>query len=163
LELYRRFSAGTLAAVAGADALPADRLMRTLGLRRAAEREATELAEPVRVAIEAFCAGVNAGAEASAALPSEFQILRIEFDPWTPADMLAEAKLLSLGLSTNWERELLRADMVRELGPELAARLEPSYPPGNPIVLAPGVEWSADGTGLAEQITRSRAPRGPGR
>ena len=45
--------------------------------------------------------------------PAEFQLLRLEFEPWRPADMLAGGKLLSFGLSTNWERELLRAEMAR--------------------------------------------------
>ena len=61
-----------------------------------------------------------------------------EFEPWRPADMLAGGKLLSFGLSTNWERELLRADLVRELGEERAARLDPTYPKGNPVALRPG-------------------------
>ena len=43
LEFFRRATAGRLSEFAGADALPADRLMRTLGMRRVAEREAREL------------------------------------------------------------------------------------------------------------------------
>ena len=49
LEFFRRATAGRLSEFAGADALPADRLMRTLGMRRVAEREARELsAAPAR-------------------------------------------------------------------------------------------------------------------
>ena len=36
--------------------------MRTLGLRRAAEREAADLEPELRSELDAFCAGVNAGA-----------------------------------------------------------------------------------------------------
>ena len=61
-------------------------------------------------------------------------------------------KLLSFGLSTNWERELLRADMARELGAELAARLDPSYPVGHPVITTPGHAWDGDGLAVAEQI-----------
>ena len=32
-------------------------------------------------------------------------------------DLLASAKLMGFGLSTNWEMELLRADLVRAAGP----------------------------------------------
>ena len=42
---------------------------------------------------------------------------------------------MGFGLSTNWEMELLRAQLVRLAGPERAARLEPQYPRGNPIVI----------------------------
>jgi penicillin amidase len=70
--------------------------------------------------------------------------------------MLAGGKLLSFGLSTNWERELLRADLVRELGEEKAARIDPTYPKGNPIALHPGRGFEGDGVKLAEQIGRVR-------
>ena len=68
--------------------------------------------------------------------------------------MLAIGKLLAFGLSTNWERELLRADMLRELGAEIAARLDPTYPADNPIVLQE--RWSGDGMATAKQIAQIR-------
>jgi acyl-homoserine lactone acylase PvdQ len=80
----------------------------------------------------------------------------LDFKPWRPAHILAGAKLLSFGLSTNWERELLRADLVRELGPERAAQIDPVYPAGNPIVMRPGEAWDGDGRGLAEQLKAVR-------
>jgi len=55
---------------------------------------------------------------------------------------------------------LLRADMTRALGPELAARLDPGYPAGNPVALEPGAVWSGDGAGLAEQIATVREALG---
>jgi penicillin G amidase len=152
LELYRRMASGRLSEIAGPETLRADRLMRALGLRRIAEREAAELDAAVRGELDAYCAGVNSAAEAAKAPPVELQLLRREFDAWRPADMLAALKLLAFGLSTNWERELLRADMTRELGPERAARLDPGYPAGNPVTLEPGAAWSGDGLALVEQI-----------
>ncbi len=160
LDLYRRFSSGRLAEIAGGHGLAADRFMRTLGLRRIALLEEAALEGELRTALESYSAGVNAAAEAAAALPAELQILRQRFEPWRPADTLTLTKLLALGLSTNWERELLRADMTRELGPELAARLDPSYPAGNPVALEPGMPWSGDGLALAEQIDRVRETLG---
>ena len=88
LELYRRTAAGRISEIAGESTIPTDRLMRTLGFRRIAEREEGELAPELRTELEALCAGVNAAA-AARPLPFEFQVLRIGFDPWTPADMLA--------------------------------------------------------------------------
>lgn len=155
LELYRRVTAGRLSEIAGEKGLAADRLMRTLGLRRNGEREASELAPRLRGVLEAYCAGVNAAAS-DRPLPFEFKLLRQRFEPWRPADMLTVAKLLALGLSTNWEKELLRAQMVRDLGPELAARLDPRYPAGNPVIVTPGEGYRGDGLALAEQIARIR-------
>jgi penicillin G amidase len=154
IDFYRRAVQGRVAEVAGPDGLPVDRLMRTLGIDRAAEREAAALDPTLRERLERFCAGVNAGAGAARALPLEMRLLRVGFEPWRPVDILALGKLLAFGLSTNWERELLRADMLRELGPELAARLDPTYPADNPIV--DGTPWSGEGLPMVEQIDAVR-------
>jgi penicillin amidase len=150
MDFYRRVACGRLAEIAGEEGLAVDRLMRALGLRHAAEREAGSLDAPLRELIDVYCAGVNAGAAAARALPFEMQVLRLDWTPWTAADILTVGKLLAFGLSTNWERELLRADMVRELGEQLTVRLDPTYPQGNPVVTQQ--PWTGDGVGLAGQI-----------
>jgi len=153
MDSYRRVVSGRLAEIAGRRSLPLDRFMRTLGIRRAAEAEAMALDPELRGPLERFCDGVNAAAGARP-LPFEMQLLRLRFEPWRPADMLALSKLLAFGFATNWERELLRADMVRELGPELTARLDPAYPADNPILAEEA--WSGAGLTLAEQIAALR-------
>ena len=155
-EVNRRITAGRVSEVAGPAGLPVDRLMRTLGLRRVALREEAELEPDLRGLLDAYCLGFNEAARTASAAPAEFQLLRLDFEPWRPADMLAGGKLLSFGLSTNWERELLRADLVRELGEERAARIDPTYPKGNPVALHPGQGFDGDGLRLAEQIGRVR-------
>jgi penicillin amidase len=159
LDLYRRLSCGRLAEVAGPDGLALDRFVRTLGLRRIALTEEAALDGELRRALEAYSVGVNAAADAAPA-PLELQLLRLDFEPWRPADTLTLTKLLALGLSTNWERELVRADMARELGADLAARLDPGYPAGNPVALAPGVPWEGNGLALVAQIDALRETLG---
>ncbi len=154
MDFYRRALSGRVSEFAGDEGLPVDRLMRTLGMRRTAEREAASLDPELLALLERFCEGVNAAAASAKALPFEMQLLRLDFEPWRPADILGLGKLLAFGLSTNWEKELLRADMTRELGPELAAKLDPAYPAGNPVVSQE--PWSGDGLGLAEQIDAVR-------
>jgi penicillin amidase len=156
LELYRRAASGRTAEISGREGLPVDRMMRTLGFSMLAEREAEELPEGLRSELEAYCAGVNSQVHAARALPIEFQLLRIDFEPWRVVDMLSALKLLAFGLSTNWEHELLRAEMVRELGEELTERLDPLYPAANPLITRPGERWSGDGIGLAKQIAEVR-------
>lgn len=150
MDFYRRVVEGRLAEMAGEEGLAVDRLMRTFGIRRVAREEEAALDPELRAHLERFCAGVNAAAAAARALPLEMQVLRLKWEPWSPVDILSLGKLLAFGLSTNWERELLRADMVRELGPELTARLDPAYPADNPIVTQEA--WSGEGLPLIEQI-----------
>ena len=144
--------------MAGEEGLPIDRLMRTLGIRRVAEREAEALDPELRALLERFCEGVNAAAASATALPFEMQLLRLEWKPWRPVDILSLGKLLAFGLSTNWERELLRADMLRALGPELTARLDPAYPADNPVVTQEA--WAGDGLAIVEQIDAVRRSMG---
>ena len=158
LHFYKRVVSGRLSEFAGEDTLPVDRLMRTLGMRRVAEREAEGLEPELRELLERFCDGVNAGAAAAKAPPLEMRLLGLEWEPWTPVDILGIGKLLAFGLCTNWERELLRADMVRELGPELTARLDPAYPRDNPIVDQSA--WNGEGLPLVEQIDAVRKALG---
>ena len=158
MHFYRRAVSGRIAEFAGPDTLPVDRLMRTLGIRRVAAREAAALDPALRVRLERFCDGVNAGVAAAKAPPLEMRLTGLEWEAWEPVDILSLGKLLAFGLSTNWERELLRADMVRALGPELTARLDPTYPRDNPIV--DGEAWSGDGLALVEQIDAVRRSMG---
>lgn len=158
MSFYRRVAEGRVAEFAGEEGLPVDRLMRTLGLHRIARREAEALEGSVREELERFCEGVNASAAAARAKPLEMQLLHLEWEPWRPVDILALGKLLAFGLATNWERELLRADMVRNLGPELTARLDPTYPIDNPIVTQEA--WTGDGLAVIGQIDALRRSLG---
>ena len=151
LEFFRSAAAGRVSEFAGEEALQSDRLMRTFGFARRARREADELDPWERHLLDAYAAGVNAATENARALPLELQLLRVEPEPWTPADSLAIGKLIALGFSTNMESELFRADLIARVGPDKAARLEPNYPDGSPVVSDPGLEWSGGGVALIEQ------------
>ncbi len=158
MDFYRRVVRGRVSEMAGRDALPVDRLLLTLGIRRVAEREAAALDPALLAQLERFCAGVNAAADQARARPFEMRLLGLEWQPWSPVDILSLGKLLAFGLSTNWERELVRADMLRELGPELTARLDPTYPAGSPVVTQEA--WSGDGLSIVAQIDAVRAQLG---
>ncbi|HTR73722.1 MAG TPA: penicillin acylase family protein [Solirubrobacterales bacterium] len=158
MHFYQRVVSGRLSEFAGEETVPVDRLMRTLGIRRVAEREAEALAPELRAQLDRFCEGVNAGAAAAKAPPLEMRLLGLAWEPWSPVDILSLGKLLAFGLCTNWERELLHADMVRELGPELTARLDPTYPRDNPIV--DQTAWNGEGLPLVEQIDAVRRALG---
>lgn len=162
LELFRRFASGRISEFAGEDALRVDVLMRTLGLRRSAQADLDRITAHDLALLEGYAAGVNAAVECAPALPLELKLLGLEPEPWTPVDSLAAGKMIALGFSTNMESELFRAELVREVGPERAARLEPSYPAGNPVVMAPGDGWAGDALELAEQIAEVRELLGMG-
>jgi penicillin amidase len=149
MEVQRRIAAGRLSEVVGARALSVDRLMRRLGLRRVSEAEwhVTQAAGDVRQEVLAYTAGVNAGM-ADRPLPAEFTILRHRPEPWEPEDSLAVGRLLSYSQAGNWESQLVRMRMLKELGADLTAALDPvlagaaTMPadPGEPVGSA-STEW----------------------
>ena len=73
----------------GPAALAQDIEIRTIGLRRAAERSAEAVSEETRLAFEAYADGVNAYIAAHAP-PPEYALLEITtIEPWTPVDSIA--------------------------------------------------------------------------
>lgn len=134
MEFNRRLVAGRLSEVIGSATVPVDRWMRILGLRRAAEAGLALLRDEVRGELDAYVAGVNAFI-ARGPLPIEFTLLRYRPEPWTIADSLSWAKMMSWSLSTNWESELLCARLIARLGPERAAELEAGWPAAWPTIL----------------------------
>jgi penicillin amidase len=99
MDASRRQASGTLAELLGPDALPSDVQLRTLGLRRAAERSLPALSARAQAALAAYAAGVNAWV-ASHPLPPEYAVLELtRFQPWTPADSVVVGKLIAFGLS----------------------------------------------------------------
>lgn len=130
LEFHRLAAAGRLGELLGPAALDADRFLRRLGLTlRARQDWEAQPADAARL-LRAYAAGVNARLEegAAAGVP-EFWLLNYEPAPWHPVDSLAIGRLIGWMLSANWETELVRLELVRRLGPDRAARLEPLIPP----------------------------------
>src|SRR6266852_3362169 len=135
MDMMRRLGAGRLAEVLGEGAVGTDRTMRTLGLFRAAERQLTALSPPLRTALDAYAAGVNAYLAQGATLPPEYALLRTVPEQWQPADSLVWGKYMALLLSGNYRRELAHARIATHVTAEQLAQLYPEYPAEAPVTL----------------------------
>ncbi|MBN1979267.1 MAG: penicillin acylase family protein [Anaerolineae bacterium] len=122
MDFTRRFVAGRLSEIFGAQTVPADRSLRVVGMRRVVERELPLLDADVRANLEAYAAGVNA-CIARDPLPVEFLLLRYEPEPWTVADSLSWSKMIAFAVANGWEAELLRLRLVDCLGPDVCTEL----------------------------------------
>lgn len=99
IDVSRRRASGTLAELLGPSALAQDVQLRTMGLRRAAERSLPLQSSRVQSILAAYAEGVDAYV-ASHALPAEYTALKLtHFDPWTPVGSLAVIKLLAFAES----------------------------------------------------------------
>ena len=95
MDYHRRVASGTVAELLGSAALATDVQLRTLGLRRGAERSYAAASELTSHALRAYAAGVNAWV-ARNPLPLEYSLLELtRFRPWEPVDSLAIAKLIA--------------------------------------------------------------------
>ena len=128
MDLLRRVAAGRLAEVAGARALASDRFMCRLGLDEAAAGDLAAAPAEERALVEAYARGVNAGIRTLPALPPEYAVFGGVPPPWRPEDSLLVGRLILFGFSGNWDTELLRERLIRSLGVERAAAIEPVHP-----------------------------------
>ncbi|MGD9049393.1 MAG: penicillin acylase family protein [Anaerolineae bacterium] len=160
MDFSRRLVAGRLSEVLGEVTLPLDRWMRILGMRRVAEQEIDLLSPETRASLETYAAGVNARI-AQGRLPVEFSVLRAKPEPWTVADSVSWIKFMSWTLSVNWESELLRAQLIRRIGAELAAELEPDYPDEQPRIVPPGEDLATLAAQALGQAEAARPFTGP--
>jgi penicillin amidase len=104
MDTARRLASGTLAELLGPAALPSDVELRTIGIRRAAERSLAVISPETRAALEAYARGVNAYVAGAGALPPEYAALEISrFQPWTVLDAMTVAKSITFSLSFGLE------------------------------------------------------------
>jgi penicillin amidase len=128
MEFQRRVAQGRLAEFIGEAAFDTDRLMRTLGLARAAERAVANTDAGTRSQLEAYAAGVNAFLASDKVLPIEFQVFRITPEPWMPEHSVGWLYVMAWDLSGNWRSELGRLRYAAKLGRDRANELIPPYP-----------------------------------
>ena len=140
LEFNRRVVRGTLSEILGDATLGADKTLRILGIRRAAERQLANLPESAQAALQAYADGINQYyASNPKMLTPEFTILGV--DPraqakegtyWQAADSVGWALIMALDLGGNWGNESVRAQLAQRLSTQAIWELMPAYPGEKP-------------------------------
>jgi penicillin G amidase len=138
MELNRRVGSGTLSAVLGRRTLASDQFLRTIGFGRAAQKDWDALDDESRAILQAYSQGVNAYIDSHRSrLPLEFTILGVTPELWTPLDTLVWGKVVTFDLGGNHRLELLRAQMIADLGEDKAQQLLPAYGADMPLIVPP--------------------------
>lgn len=123
MDYQRRLGKGRLAEILGVDALPNDKLMRTLGLDRASDLALNDLSSRTLAILNAYSKGVNQGISQMSMLPLEFYYYDILVEPWSPSDSLLLIKLMAMNLGANYQNELSNSILVKHLGLNKAREL----------------------------------------
>ncbi len=143
MELNRRAARGTLSTVFGPITLETDRLSRTFGFARLARATLDLLEDQARSDLAAYIAGVNAFLASQPLLPIEFSLLQHRPQPWEMLDTLAYAHLQMWALTHGAIAELVQAQLLQQVNPELVKDLLMTYPDNFPATLPDGIEENA--------------------
>ncbi|MFO0550429.1 MAG: penicillin acylase family protein [Polyangiaceae bacterium] len=146
LEILVRTVRGTLSEVAGKDGLAVDRLTRRIGFKRAGSAQLALMRREIQLQIEAYAAGLHAGATRGATARAHvLALLGCEPTRWDGADVQAVSALMCFALASNWDVELVRLQMLHRDGPEALLALDAPYPDDLPASLAALSEVEREG------------------
>ena len=132
LAFNRQVMHGELSEWLGPTTLETDKLMRTLGIMKAAQAQFENLPANTQKALEAYAEGVRAGYASEQWRAPEFVILGIHptksMKSWTAVDSVGWALMMALDLGGNWGNEFARLMVAQTLSTEDLWKLLPPYP-----------------------------------
>jgi len=147
MEMNRRIHSGRLAEILGPSALPTDKFLRTLGVRKNAEEQFKHYDAATQRALQRYADGVNAYlAVRRGPLPIEFLLTGAPApEPWTPVDSVGWSTMMAWDLSGNWSNELMRMRLAQRLTKKQIDEFLPPYPgnAGKADAPLPTVDYTA--------------------
>ncbi|MCL0098595.1 penicillin acylase family protein [Dehalococcoidia bacterium] len=170
MEFWRHAGSGRIGELVGKsdDTLQADIFIRSVGWRRVAEQEVELYDEETIAQLQAFADGVNAyimGRDPGD-LALEYSILGLiginfEIKPWTPADSLVFAKIMSWVLGFRRCEEETRATLYELIGEEMTDQwIMPPWPFGKKPTIVQPEDLSITEANLISSLDRPPATRG---
>lgn len=156
MDVLRRYGQGRLAEILGPEALPIDRLMRTIGLHHIADSLMKSVSPQTRRVLDAYCAGVNAFLrDHEGSYPIEFDILQYDPEPWLPVHSLIVTRLMGWELALSWWTDLVMGDLVARFGEEKARTFFPTSD-GEAVILPPHIATVTNGVLLRDGLLASQ-------
>ena len=147
MDLRRHVTAGRLAELVGPSGVDTDKVVRTLGWRRVAERSLPLLSAPTRRYLQAYADGVNAYLRGKQANPSQAaveyailgqQVPGYRIEDWGPIDSLAWLQAMAWDLKGNYDDELTRARLGATMSQAQIAQIFPSFSSDRAPIVAAG-------------------------
>ncbi|WP_019141035.1 penicillin acylase family protein [Noviherbaspirillum massiliense] len=156
LEMNRRIASGRMAEILGPKVLDTDRFLRTLGIRRNAERILANLSNETRSGLDAYAAGINAYlANRKGPLPPEFLLTGAPAPSrWEPVDSIGWQTMMAWDLGANWSQELLRMRLSQRLLLEQINEFLPPYPGDAPLKTRDYTRFYRELAGTTRQLAK---------
>ena len=134
LEMNRRLASGRLSEILGSETMKIDRFIRTLGIKRAAEKQFDRYPVNAKRLLQSYADGVNAGnANLGWALPLEYFLTGSKPGHWSPTDSIAWMLMMALDLGGNWDKEFQRLELSQFLTTKQIWEILPPYEPGSQV------------------------------
>ncbi len=145
MEWWRHQSAGRLSEIVGESAFEQDKFYRVLNFEAMANAAIAQTSLQDLALLDAYVAGVNAylADKLPEQVAIEYQLLAengvaLEIEAWSRQDTIRWMYVQALGFSENFQVEIARAALIRDLGP-LGALIVPPYPYDlHPTITEPG-------------------------
>ncbi|MCE1177902.1 MAG: penicillin acylase family protein [Micrococcales bacterium] len=169
MDLRRHITAGRLAELVGSAGVETDKVIRTMGWRRVAEKELPTLRPATRQYLQAYADGVNAylsERRTPAKLGVEYVVLGQKYkdyrvERWTPADSLAWLKAMAWDLRSDYGDELARARLTGRMSSAQIRAIYPDYPFTANAPILSAQDWSPGSSAAVPQaLTRTPARSG---
>ncbi|MDZ7680699.1 MAG: penicillin acylase family protein [Fodinibius sp.] len=116
MNINQMAAEGRFAEFFGKELIPYDKLQRTLGFWRTAQKIEQNIADSTRRQLQAYANGVNAYIdEHPKSLPIQFSLADMDPIPWTVTHSIALARLMAWELNLAWKSELTYAYLSENL------------------------------------------------
>jgi penicillin amidase len=134
LEMNRRLASGRLSEILGPETVKIDRFIRTLGIKRAAEKQFDKYPVAAKRLLQAYADGINAGnASLGWALPVEYFLTGSKPGHWSPTDSVAWMLMMAYDLGGNWQKELQRLELSQYLSTKQVWEILQPFVKGEPV------------------------------
>lgn len=126
MQLTRLFAQGRIGELAGKGARGLDIRMRTLGIHRAAKRQAELLDDDTKRFFQRYVDGVNAFIRTRPQdIPLEFKLAGIKAEEWSVADSLTVLYYMGYSISANLSTEIIAQALLETIGLEKTKQILP--------------------------------------
>lgn len=133
-DMGRHLAHGRISEWLGEKAIDLDVFVASMELERQGQRALDAASPETRAMVRAYTAGLNAGAESLPALPVEYRLLGVEFEPWREVDTTGILFLQGWSLQENLDHELAALALSDLSSADLDALFQtyPNTPPIDP-------------------------------
>ncbi|MCU0414721.1 MAG: penicillin acylase family protein, partial [Ignavibacteriaceae bacterium] len=136
MDMIRRAGEGRLSEILGVEALPFDKMFRTVGLSRTASMIKEKMNPEGLKLLEAYSRGVNYYLEEKKnKYPVEFDVLGYQPEEWKPEHSIIVIRMMAWELNLGWWTDLAFTELVQKLGEEKAKEILPGYPENAPTII----------------------------